>query len=154
MEFITAEDKRQLEQRLMELKADRPALSNRIAEARAHGDLKENADYHAARDEQGLAEAEIRRIAIRLKQAQVMDGAEVPADMVFIGSVVRLKDLDDNTDDLYKLVGEVSGKFDSDEIEVTTGSPMGESLMKARIGEVVKVDLPRGIKRFEVMEIL
>lgn len=154
MEFITAEDKRQLEQRLMELKADRPVLSKRIAEARAHGDLKENADYHAARDEQGLAEAEIRRIAMRLKQAQVMDGAEVPDDMVFIGSVVRLKDLDDNTDDLYKLVGEVSGKFDSDEIEVTTGSPMGESLMKARIGEVVKVDLPRGIKRFEVMEIL
>ena len=154
MEFITATDKQQLEQRLAETKAKRPVLSKRIAEARAHGDLKENADYHAARDEQALAEAEIRRIEKRLKDAKVMDGSEVPDDMVFIGSVVRLKDLDDDSDDLYKLVGEATGKFDSDEIEVTTGSPMGESLMKARIGEVVKVDLPRGTKRFEVMDIL
>lgn len=154
MDFITATDKQQLEQRLAETKAKRPVLSERIAEARAHGDLKENADYHAARDEQALAEAEIRRIEKRLKDAKVMDGSEVPDDMVFIGSVVRLKDLDDDSDDLYKLVGEATGRFDSDEIEVTTGSPMGESLMKARIGEVVKVDLPRGTKRFEVMEIL
>lgn len=154
MEFITAEDKQQLEQRIAEMKANRPVLSKRIAEARAHGDLKENADYHAARDEQGLAEAEIRRIEKRLKDAKVADGSEVPDDMVFIGSVVRLKDLDDDSDDLYKLVGEATGRFDGDEIEVTTGSPMGESLMKARVGEIVKVDLPRGTKRFEVMEIL
>ena len=154
MEFITAEDKQQLEQRIAEMKANRPVLSKRIAEARAHGDLKENADYPAPRDEQGLAEAEIRRIEKRLKDAKVADGSEVPDDMVFIGSVVRLKDLDDDSDDLYKLVGEATGRFDGDEIEVTTGSPMGESLMKARVGEIVKVDLPRGTKRFEVMEIL
>lgn len=154
MEFITADDKKQLEQRLEELKANRPVLSKRIAEARAHGDLKENADYHAARDEQGLAEAEIRRLEQRLKTAQVADDAEVPDDMVFVGSVVRLKDLDDGSDDVYRLVGEASGNFDADEIEVTVASPMGEALMKARIGEVVRVDLPRGEKRFEVVELL
>ncbi len=154
MEFITEEDKSNLEAKLAELKANRPVLSKRIAEARALGDLKENAEYHAARDDQGLEEAEIRRLEERLKTAQVTSDIEIPEDMVFLGAVVRLKDMDDKTDDLYKLVGEASGKFDSDEIEVTASSPMGESLMKARVGETVKVDLPRGTKRFEIMEIL
>ena len=74
--------------------------------------------------------------------------------MVFVGSVVKLCDMDDDSDDLYKLVGEASGNFDADEIEVTAASPMGEALIKARVGDIVKVDLPRGTKRFEVMEIL
>ncbi len=154
MEFITAEEKAQLERRLEELKSRRPAISNRIAEARAQGDLKENADYHAARDEQGLNEAEIRRLEQRLKTAKVADDIEVPQDMVFLGAVVRLRDADNSAEDLYKLVGEASGNFDGDEIEVTAQSPMGEALMKARVGETVKVDLPRGTKRFEVVEIL
>lgn len=154
MELLTPQDKEQLEQRLNQLKADRPVLSKRIGEARAQGDLSENAEYHAVRETQGLAEAEIRRIEQRLKNASVMDDASVPDDMVFLGSVVRLKDLSDDTDDVYKVVGESSGNFDADEIEVTTASPMGEVLMKTRVGEVVKVDLPRGTKRFEVLEIL
>lgn len=154
MEFITKEEKAKLEARLAELVANRPVLSKRIAEARAQGDLKENADYHASRDDQGLEEAEIRRLEKRLKQAKVADNIEVPEDMVFLGAVVRLKDLDDGSDDLYKLVGDASGSFDADEIEVTTKSPMGESLMKARVGETIRVDLPRGPKRFEILEIV
>jgi len=154
MEFITADEKATLEKKLDGLKANRPAISQRIAEARALGDLKENAEYHAARDEQGLEERQIRDIEARLKSAKVVDDSEVPDDMVFLGSVVRLKDLDDDSEDLYKLVGESTGNFDADEIEVTAQSPMGESLMKARVGETVKVDLPRGAKRFEVLEIV
>ena len=154
MEFITKEEKAKLQGRLDALIANRPVLSKRIAEARAQGDLKENADYHAARDDQGMEEAEIRRLEERLKIAQVADDIEVPEDMVFLGAVVRLKDLDDGSDDLYKLVGESSGSFDADEIEVTAQSPMGESLMKARVGETVRVDLPRGLKRFEIVEIV
>ncbi len=154
MEFLTPEDKQLLETRLEELKANRPALANRIAEARAHGDLKENAEYHASREEQGLAEAEIRRLEQRLKTAKIADDSIVPDDMVFLGSTVRLKDTDDETDDLYKLVGEVSGNFDADAVEVSAASPMGEALLKARVGDVVKVDLPRGSKRFEVVEIV
>lgn len=154
MEFVTKEEKAKLEARLAQLVANRPVLANRIAEARAQGDLKENADYHAARDDQGLEEAEIRRLEKRLKQAKVADDIEVPEDMVFLGAVVRLKDLDDGSDDLYKLVGESTGSFDADEIEVTTQSPMGESLMKSRVGETIKVDLPRGAKRFEILEIV
>jgi len=154
MEFITPDDKLQLESRLEQLISGRAVLSNRIAEARAHGDLSENAEYHAAREEQGLAEAEIRRLEQRLKDAKVTDSLALPDDVVFVGSVVRLKDLDDESDDLYKVVGETSGNFDADEIEVTAASPMGEALVKARVGEKVKVALPRGVKHFLVMEII
>jgi len=154
MEFITSEERQQLEAKLDDLKAKRPVLSTRIAEARALGDLKENADYHAAREDQGLNEAEIRRLEERLRTAQVADNSGVPSDMVFLGATVKLKDTQTGKSDLYKLVGEASGKFDSDEIEVTVSSPMGEALLKARVGDVVKVDLPRGTKRFEIVQIL
>lgn len=154
MDFITGDEKKQLEEKLEELRARRPEITQRIAEARALGDLKENAEYHAARDDQGMNEAEIRRLEERLKTAKVADNVEVPEDMVFLGAVVKLRDLDDDSEDLYKLVGEATGNFDADEIEVTTGSPMGESLLKSRVGETVKVDLPRGEKRFEILEIL
>jgi transcription elongation factor GreA len=156
LEFITADEKRQLQAKLDQLKAKRPEITRRIAEARAHGDLKENAEYHAARDDQGLNEAEIRRLEGRLKSAKVADHIEVPEDMVFIGAVVRLRDVESQLEELYRLVGESTGAFDLDaeEIEVTVGSPMGASLLKARIGDVVKVDLPRGTRRFEVVEIV
>ena len=154
MEFITRQEKETLEQRLDVLKANRPVISQRIAEARALGDLKENAEYHAAREEQGLQEAEIRRLEERVKTAQVTDDMDIPDDMIFLGAVVKLRDLGDDSEDVYKLVGEATGNFDADEIEVTVSSPMGESLLKARVGDTVKVDLPRGVKRFEVVEIL
>ena len=154
MQFITAQEKQDLAKKLDDLKAQRPVITKRIAEARALGDLKENADYHAARDDQALLEAEIRRLEERLKTAHVANDADIPDDMVFLGSTVRLQDLDDNSEDLYKLVGEASGSFDADYIEVTASSPMGEALTKARIGETVKVDLPKATKRFKILEIL
>lgn len=154
MEFVTAAEKQQIEKKLAELKAKRPIITKRIGEAAAEGDLSENADYHAAREDQGLNEAEIRRLEQRLKEVSVADAEGIPDGVVFVGSVVRLRDTDDDSDDVYKLVGEASGNFDADEIEVTTGSPMGEALMKARVGDVVKVDLPRGTKRYEIVEIV
>ncbi len=158
MEFITAEDKQQLEDRLAACEAKRPEIVQRIAEARALGDLKENAEYHAAREDQGMNEAEIRRLTEKLKNAKVVDDQEVPEDMVFLGATVKLIEVDEDgeetDEDLYKLVGESSGSFDLDVIEVTTNSPMGEAIMKARVGETVKVDLPRGVKRFKVAEIV
>ena len=154
MKFITAAERDTLAAKLDELKAKRPIITQRIAEARALGDLKENAEYHSARDEQGLNEAEIRRLEERLATAKVTDGSDVPDDMVFLGAVVKLKDTDNGDEDLYKLVGEASGRFEADEIEVTASSPMGAALMKARVGEVVKVDLPRGTKRFEILDIV
>ena len=154
MAFITKEEKEKLQQKLDELKANRAVLIQRIAEARAQGDLKENADYHAARDDQGLEEAEIRRLEEKIAGSHVADDVEKPDDMVFLGTVVKLRDTDDDSEDLYKLVGEASGNFLGDEIEVTASSPMGAALMKARVGETIKVDLPRGTKRFEILQIV
>ncbi|MAE61100.1 MAG: transcription elongation factor GreA [Planctomycetaceae bacterium] len=154
MDFLTGQEKTDLEAKLAELEAKRPEITKRIAEARALGDLKENAEYHAARDDQGLNEAAIRDLEKRLKEAKVVDHLDVPDDMVFLGATVKLRDVDDDDEDLYRLVGESSGTFDLEVIEVTTNSPMGEALMKARVGETVRVDLPKGIKRFEILEIV
>jgi len=154
MEFVTSQEKQQLEDKVATLKAKRPLISKRIGDASELGDLSENADYHAAREEQALNEATIRRLETRLKEIKVADTADIPEDMVFVGSVVKLRDMDDDSEDLYKLVGESTGNFDADEIEVTVGSPMGESLMKSRAGDVIKVDLPRKTKRYEVVQIV
>lgn len=154
MNFITPEEKTMLERQLSELRALDKDLVQRIAEARAQGDLRENADYHAAREDKGLNDAKIRELEARLATAVVTGDGEVPADMVFVGAMVRLRDVGSNGIDIYKLVGQASGRFDVEYIEVTVTSPMGEALLRARVGEVVRVDLPRGEKRFEIVEIV
>ncbi len=154
MEFLTPDEKIRLEERLEELVSNRPVLSNRIAEARALGDLKENAEFHAAREDQGVEEAEIRRIEERLAGAKVIEKGDVPDDIVFLGATVKLREEGDDEEELFRLVGEPSGSMDGDVVEVSVSSPMGESLLKARVGETVRVDTPRGIKRFEVLAIV
>ena len=101
-----------------------------------------------------MDEAEIRRLTERLKSAQVTDDMDVPEGMVFLGATVKLRDTGSGDEDLYKLVGEASGNFDSDEIEVTVSSPLGDALLKSRVGETIKADLPRGTKHFEILELL
>ena len=154
MEIITQQEKDRLESRVAEYKAKRPVIINRIAEARALGDLKENGDYHAAREDQGLNEAEIRRLEERLKIARVVDPSAVPADIVFIGSTVRVRDVASGDEELMRLVGEPSGEFDEDVSEVTVSSEMGESLLKARVGDVVNVKGRRRTIQFEIVEIV
>jgi transcription elongation factor GreA len=154
MEFLTPDEKTKLEERLEELKDNRPEISNRIAEARALGDLKENAEFHAAREEQGVQEAEIRRLQERLDSAKVIEKGDVPEDIVFLGATVKLREEGDDEEEFFRLVGEPSGNLDADIVEVSVSSPMGEALLKARVGETVRVDTPRGIKRFEVIEIV
>jgi transcription elongation factor GreA len=154
MEFLTPTEHASITAKLADLKKSRPEIAKRIEEARALGDLRENGDYHAAREDQAMNEAEIRRLEERLSSAKVVDKQEGMEDIVFIGSTVRLKDLDRGDDDLYKLVGEPSGSISLDFVEVSVSSPMGEALMKARVGDTVRVDAPRGVKRFEVLEIL
>ena len=152
MEIISPADRSRMEQQLRDLYAQRPVISARIADARANGDLKENADYHAAREEQGLVEAKIRELEMRLRTAQVAGDSAVPKDMVFLGATVKLRDTATGKMQKYKLVGNVTDD-DGDYIEVTSSSPLGVALMKARVGETVRADLPKGEKRFEIVEI-
>jgi transcription elongation factor GreA len=155
MELLTQGERDKIESRLAYLKGNRPVLSNRIAEARALGDLKENGEYHAAREQQGVEEAEIRRLEDRLAHAQTVDDDKGKGtSVVFIGSTVKLRDVDTKREDIVKLVGEMSHEPPDDYDEVTASSPMGEALMKARVGETVRVDAPRGVKRFEIVELL
>lgn len=155
MDLITIGEHAQLSKRLAALKANRPIISKRIAEARAHGDLSENAEYHTAKEQQGLEEAEIRRLGTRLETAQVVDENKTKGTgIVFLGSLVRLRDVDTKEEDLFKLVGEFSDEPPDDYDEVTTSSPMGEALMKSRVGETVRFNAPRGVKHFEILELL
>jgi|TARA_R110000782_G_scaffold73091_7_gene146157 transcription elongation factor GreA len=154
MDVITADEKAKIQARLDELIANRPVITTRIAEARAMGDLKENAEYHAAREQQGLDEAEIRRLEERLAKAQVVDESRTADGVAFIGSTVKIREVGDDEIESYRLVGEMSGNDDGDIVEVTANSPMGEALMKARVGDTVRVNAPRGVKRFEIVEVL
>ncbi len=150
MDLVTPEEMARIKERLKVLLDNRAVISERIAEARELGDLKENAEYHAAREQQGLEEAEIRRLEDRLKTAQVVD-SDQQGDVVFLGSKVRLREVDTGDEDIFCLVGEASGDPMLDYVEVTVTSPMGEALMKSRVGETISVRAPRGVKQFEIL---
>jgi transcription elongation factor GreA len=153
MDYVTADEKSRLETELRERIDQRKVISTRIEEARALGDLKENAEYHAAREDQGLNEAKIRELESRIAKAIVTDTATLPEGMVFLGATVRLRDTENGSEMTYRLVGELGGGIDDDIIEVTPNSPLGEALMKSTVGEVVKVDLRRGPRRFEIVDV-
>ncbi len=154
MNYMTADEKKNLEKQLKQCVAKQKVLSDRIGRARELGDLKENAEYHAAKEDQGMNEAKIKDIKEKLASAVVTDNESLPDGMVFIGATVRLRNVETESEDLYRLVGEASGNLDDDLIEVTPNSPMGQALMKSHVGEVVRVDLRRGEKRFEIVEIV
>ena len=153
MNYMTAQDKVRIEEQLAELIKQRLILSDRIGRARELGDLRENAEYHTAKDDQGHNERKIRDLEEKLASAVVVGDQDIPEGMVFIGATVRLRDVSSGEEDLYRLVGEPNDEVDADYIEVTPNSPMGMSLLKAHVGETVRVDLPRGAKKYEIVEI-
>jgi transcription elongation factor GreA len=155
MEMMTRDEKSLLEARLHALMDNRKAIVQRIAEAREQGDLSENADYHAAREEQGLQEAEIRRLTERLTQISIIDESQhKSAGVVFVGAKVKIKEVGSDEEEIVKLVGDSSQSDNSEYFEATVSSPMGEALLKSRIGETIAVRGPRGVKKFEIIEIL
>lgn len=154
MELMTQQEHDEIKKRRDDLIENRPKISQRIAEARALGDLKENAEYHAAREQQGMEEAEIRRLTEKLDQSQVVDQTKQAEGVVFIGSVVKMRDCSDDDIDTYRLLGEPSGNPLAEHVEVSVSSPMGQAMLKARVGETIRVDAPRGIKQFEILELL
>jgi len=154
MEILTPEEKKRLEDMLSDLHVRGKELIERIAEARALGDLKENAEYHSAREDQAQNNARVKQLEDRLARAQVADNTSLPEDMVFIGATVKLREVDTGDEDLYRIVGEATGDMSVDYVEVTVNSPLGTSLMKSRVGETVRVDLPRGEARYLIVEIV
>lgn len=142
-----------LQKELKRLKsADRPRVITAIAEARAHGDLKENAEYHAAKDEQGFIEARIKELEGKLSNLQVIDVTSVDAKgRIVFGSTVELVDEETGKETVYKIVGE-------DEADIKTGmvsftSPIARALIGKNEGDVINFSAPGGDKQFEVIEV-
>ncbi|MDH3392806.1 MAG: transcription elongation factor GreA [Desulfobulbaceae bacterium] len=141
-----------LRKELMRLeRQERPEVIKAIEVARAHGDLKENAEYHAAKERQGHIEGRIMELKDKLGRAEVIDCSEVNCDRVVFGTVVRLVDLDTDEEFQYQLLG-------PDEADVKTGSisvlsPIGRAMIGKEVGDEVKVQAPGGVRELEVLEI-
>jgi transcription elongation factor GreA len=153
MDYLTEAEHTKLTDELAHLISERVVISDRIGTARELGDLKENADYHAAKDDQAHNERKIKDIQRRLSNATVANTEHVPDGVVFLGSIVLLKNLSTEREGKYMLVGESSGRFDLDYMEVTSNSELGMSILKARVGDTVGVNLPAGRTEFEVLSI-
>jgi len=154
MQMVSAEEKAALERKLQELFKLEVDVQERIRKAAALGDLSENAEYHFAKDENRAVQRQIAELKAKLKNVAVVDNEAVPDDVVFLGHTVRLLDLSDDTEQLVRLVGEAQPpSADSEVLPVSVSSPMGESLMKARVGDTVKVKAPRGTMEFKILAI-
>ena len=140
MELVTKQEREQIEARLAALVNNRATLSTRISEARALGDLKENGDYHAAKDHQGHMEARIRQIGALLENAEIVEGTD--GDVVEPGCVVELRYEGDDDTDLY-FFGSVEERGVEHDI-ISPGSPLGEALLGKRVGEKVDFTSPTG----------
>jgi transcription elongation factor GreA len=155
MQFVSAEEKVQLEKKREELYKAQLDAQDRITKAAALGDLSENAEYHFAKEENRSIQKELAELEAKLKNVSVVSNEHVPEDVVFLGHTVRLLDTDDDSEQLVRLVGEAGGSgADNDILPVSANSPMGEALMKARVGETVKVKAPRGTMEFKILEIV
>lgn len=128
-----------------------PAIEKRIAEARAEGDLKENAEYHGARESQGMLQAKINLLKDKLKRADIVDTSKLPKDEVVFGCTVVVKDLDFGDKEEFTLVGEGDEDYDNGKINVA--SPLGQGLVGKKVGEKAEIEVPAGINRFEIVEI-
>ena len=131
---------------------DRPRVVTAIAEARAHGDLKENAEYHAAKEQQGFIEGRIQEIESKLSHAQIIDVTSFGATgKVIFGATVDLCDEDDGKELTYQIVGEDEADIAAGKISV--GSPIARALIGKEVGDVAVVNAPGGEKSFEIVEV-
>ena len=127
-------------------------VAHRIAAARDLGDLSENAEYHAAREDQGMLQARIDRLKDELSRAYFVDKNNLNTDSVVFGTRVKVKDLEMGDEESFELVG--AGDEDYDNNKILTTSPRGQGLLGKKIGETVEIKVPRGTLRYQVVDIL
>ncbi|OGC36955.1 hypothetical protein A2311_04815 [candidate division WOR-1 bacterium RIFOXYB2_FULL_48_7] len=150
--YLTKEAWEKLTAKLEELKARRGIISKTIGEAREHGDLRENSAYHAAKEEQGLNEMRIKELEAQLNSATVVEAKDLPgADEVFLGSTVKMEDLDSGRQVTYMLVSEMEADILEDKI--SPSSPVGAELMGRKKGDIIEVEVPRGTVRYKVVDV-
>ncbi|WP_018274627.1 transcription elongation factor GreA [Teredinibacter turnerae] len=147
---MTVEGEKALREELDHLKkVQRPKITAAIAEAREHGDLKENAEYHAAREQQGFCEGRIQDIEAKLSNAQVIDISKMPVgEKVIFGVTVRLINVETDEEISYKIVGEDEANLKQNKISVT--SPIARALVGKEVGDVALVKAPGGDIEYEI----
>ncbi len=150
--ILTYEGLKKLEDELQDLKVvQRREIAQKIKEAREQGDLSENAEYDAAKDEQRDIEARIEQIEKILKNAEVVLEEEIDLNRISIGCVVRVLDIEYDEEEEYKLVG--SSEASSLQNKVSNESPIGKALLGAQVGDVVEVEAPAGVVQYKVLSI-
>ncbi|HEX7356387.1 MAG TPA: transcription elongation factor GreA [Ignavibacteriaceae bacterium] len=150
--YLTRERLIELEKELQEMKTNgRKKMAAKIAEARAHGDLSENAEYDAAKEEQGLFELKISKMEDMLSRARVIDTSKMPNDEVHLLSTVKIKNIKTKKVVEYLLVSPEEADFQEGKVSIT--SPVGQGLLGAKLGDKVQVKAPAGLLEFEVIEI-
>ena len=141
-----------MEAELKELKTvERPTIIEAIAVARDHGDLKENAEYHAAREKQGFIEARISDLEARVSHAEVVDVAALSGDTVKFGATVKLEDEETEEQKIYQIVGEYEADASAGKLSLT--APMARALIGKSTGDSVEVKAPGGEKYYEILDV-
>ncbi|HHT9124606.1 MAG TPA: transcription elongation factor GreA [Candidatus Brocadiia bacterium] len=148
---ITKKGREKLEAELKALKDKRQHISQAIGDARAFGDLRENAEYHAAREAQALNEAKIRQLEDKLARAILVDESKLPDGVIVILSNVKLRDLDSGDIEEYSLVGE--GHSDPHRGKILVTSPLAQGLLGHKRGDKVSIEVPAGKLNYEILEI-
>jgi transcription elongation factor GreA len=152
VQYITKETLEQMKAELQHMKGvERPAASRAIAEAREKGDLKENAEYDAAKEAQGLLEAKIALLEGQIATARIIDESEIDTSKVSILTKVRVMNLNTKKVMTYKIVSEKEADLKSGKISIT--SPIGKGLLGKSVGEIAEVQAPAGLLKFKVEEI-
>jgi len=150
---LTKRGEEKLRSELADLKSNqRPAIIEAISEARAHGDLKENAEYHSAREQQSFIEGRIKDIEGKLSNAQVIDVTGMdPSGKVIFGATVTLVDIDSDEEITYQIVGDDEADLKADRISF--GSPVAKALIGKMEGDEVGVDTPKGVIEYEILKV-
>jgi transcription elongation factor GreA len=148
---VTADGKRKLNQELDELTSRVPVIAKAIEEAREKGDLRENAEYHAAREEMGMINARISELKGKLSRAVVVDESQIDTSRVAFGAKIRMRELKTKTSEDWQLVGE--GEDDPLENRILTSSPMGAALLGRKVGDTIEVHAPVGLLKFKIEKV-
>ncbi len=149
---MTSEGYATLEVELRRLKqVERPSIIKAIAEARAHGDLSENAEYHAAKEAQGMNEARIAELEDKLGRADVIDVTKLAGDSVTFGASVKIVDEDTDEEKVYRIVGDMEA--DVKEGKISISSPIARALIGKKVGDSIEVAAPGGARGYEILNI-
>ncbi|MCH9654001.1 MAG: transcription elongation factor GreA [Planctomycetes bacterium] len=130
-----------------------PEIVQGIADARAEGDLKENTEYHAQREAQGMTQAKINQLKTKLANCYIADKSTMPKGVVTFGSVVTVKNLDDGLEEKYEFVGPGEEDYLTEVMKILTSSPLAVGLLNKKVGDKVEVEVPSGTLRFEIVQI-